>query len=170
RLAGTITHRWLQLIGQGRARVESGSVAELRPVSRRWLAEMGATEAGMESVCDRVEAALSGVLADERGRWLLDGPGEAELALSGFYEGALQTIIIDRVRIDEHGTHWIVDYKTSSHEGGNLDGFLRNEADRYRQQLRKYGSLYRACYGVEVRTALYFPLLQAFREVETAPG
>ncbi len=167
RLAGTITHRWLQLIGQDRVSVSPGSVPQLRPVSRRWLAELGATDADVELVCDRVEAALTGVLRDKQGRWLLDGPGEAELALSGHYEGSLQTVVIDRVRIDDDGTHWIVDYKTSSHEGGNLDGFLRAEADRYRQQLRKYGALYRACFGAPVRTALYFPLLQSFLEVET---
>lgn len=170
RLAGTITHRWLQLIGQGRARVESGSLAELRPVSRRWLAELGAIDADVESVCDRVEAALSGVLGDERGRWLLEGPGAAELALSGRYEGTLQSVVIDRVRIDDGGTHWIVDYKTSSHEGGDLDGFLRAEAIRYRQQLCKYRSLYEACFGAPVRTALYFPLLQSFLEVDTQGG
>ena len=31
--------------------------------------------------------------------------------------------VMDRVRIDD-GRHWIVDYKTSTHEGGNLAGFL----------------------------------------------
>ena len=167
RLAGTVTHRWLQLISQGRVSIERGSVARLRPVSCRWLAELGATDADMELVCDRVEAAIAGVLEDKQGRWLLDGPGDAELALTGHYEGALQSIVIDRVRIDDDGTHWIVDYKTSSHEGGNLAGFLQAEADRYRGQLQKYGTLYRACFGAPVRTALYFPLLQSFLEVET---
>ena len=30
--------------------------------------------------------------------------------------------------------------------------------------------VYAACFGVAVRTALYFPLLQSFLEVETEPG
>lgn len=167
RLAGTITHRWLQLIGQGRAEVDSDGLNRVRPVSRRWLAELGARDADVESVCDRVESALSGVLRDRQGRWLLSGPGEAELALTGRFEGSLQSVVIDRVRVDDDGTHWIVDYKTSSHEGGNLDVFLHAEADRYRPQLRKYAALYRACRDVPVRTALYFPLLQSFLEVQT---
>ena len=58
-----------------------------------------------------------------------------------------------------------MDYKTSSHEGGNLEGFLAAEAERYRGQLARYATLYRAWSGAEIRCALYFPLLQAFVEV-----
>ena len=70
------------------------------------------------------------------------------------------------VRIDDDGTHWIVDYKTSTHEGGSLEGFLAAEADRYREQLARYAALYRAYSAADVRCALYFPLLRAFIEVE----
>ena len=74
-------------------------------------------------------------------------------------------MILDRVRIDDDGTHWIVDYKTSTHEGGNLEGFLAAEADRYRPQLEKYAALYNEFAGTKARRALYFPLLQTFLEV-----
>jgi ATP-dependent exoDNAse (exonuclease V) beta subunit len=77
----------------------------------------------------------------------------------------VESIVLDRVRIDEEGTHWIVDYKTSSHEGGDLANFLSAETDRYRPQLSKYAELYRNYAGVDVRCALYFPLLQEFVEV-----
>jgi ATP-dependent exoDNAse (exonuclease V) beta subunit len=73
--------------------------------------------------------------------------------------------VIDRVRVDDDGTHWIVDYKTSSHEGGSLAEFLASESERYRPQLRRYADIYRNYAGVEVRCALYFPLLQEFVEV-----
>ena len=61
--------------------------------------------------------------------------------------------------------HWIVDYKTSTHEGGDLEGFLAQEADRYRAQLEKYAAVYRNLTDAPVRTALYFPMLQEFLEV-----
>jgi ATP-dependent exoDNAse (exonuclease V) beta subunit len=70
------------------------------------------------------------------------------------------------VRVDSVGTHWIVDYKTSSHEGGDLKNFLRAETERYSAQLAKYAELYRNFSGADVRCALYFPLLQEFVEVE----
>jgi ATP-dependent exoDNAse (exonuclease V) beta subunit len=89
------------------------------------------------------------------------------LPVTGLFDGRIQSVVIDRIRIDDDGTHWIVDYKTSTHEGGDLAGFLEQEAGRYRPQLEKYRTLYSGLTGAKVRTALYFPLLQQFREVET---
>jgi len=125
----------------------------------------GVGEDEVDAVCDRVETALTGILNDAKGRWLLQGDGDAELPLTGLYEGQTESVLIDRVRIDAEGTHWIVDYKTSTHEGGDLAGFLEQEADRYRLQLAKYATLYSNLTGKPVRTALYFPMLQAFCEV-----
>lgn len=103
---------------------------------------------------------------DGKGQWLMQGDGHAELALSGVVDGRLESVVLDRVRIDDHGVHWIVDYKTSSHEGGRLGEFLQAETDRYRPQLRKYAEIYRNFSGADVRCALYFPLLQEFIEVD----
>ncbi|MDH3747613.1 MAG: UvrD-helicase domain-containing protein [Gammaproteobacteria bacterium] len=165
RLAGTVAHRWLQMIADGRIDLGPDTVANTRSTSRRWLRELGAGESILDSICERVESALLGIVSDDKGRWLLGGDGEAELPLAGVVDGRIESIIIDRVRIDDDGTHWIVDYKTSSHEGGNLEGFLRAESDRYRGQLGKYATIYHAYSGHSARCALYFPLLQRFVEV-----
>ena len=165
RLAGTIVHRWLQFAAEGRADIESLSTEALRPVTARWLRELGVGDNASAPIIERIERALHGVTADERGRWLLKGPGHSELALTGLYEHRLESIVIDRVRIDEDGTHWIVDYKTSTHEGGDLESFLAAEVDRYRPQLRKYREIYRNFAAVDGRCALYFPLLRQFVEV-----
>ena len=74
--------------------------------------------------------ALQRLAADERGRWLLEGDGHAELALTGVIGESIESVVLDRVRIDEKGVHWIVDYKTSTHEGGGLDEFLAAETER----------------------------------------
>ncbi len=165
RLAGTLVHRWLQLAAEGRVELTRATITNSRPRSRRWLLELGAGEADLNAICERVETALQCVVDDDRGRWLLTGDGEAELALTGEIDGRVESISIDRVRIDSDGTHWIVDYKTSTHEGGDLDGFLAAESDRYRDQLRKYETIYRAFSGRQARCALYFPLLKRFVEV-----
>jgi ATP-dependent exoDNAse (exonuclease V) beta subunit len=167
RVAGTVVHRWLQSAvqgGRGAAALADDTVAA---TTELWLRELGvAPGETMTRIRNRVGAALQEVREDSRGRWLLGGAGYAELALSGVVDGAIESRILDRVRIDDDGTHWIVDYKTSTHEGGNLDGFLAAEAERYRDQLVRYSSLYRAYAGADVRCALYFPLLQAFIEVD----
>ncbi len=166
RFAGTIVHRWLQMAADGRIRLETDGLDGLRPVSDRWLREMGLGSDKASAVRERVDRALRSVLLDEKGQWLLNGPGHAEFALSGLVSGKIESGIIDRVRIADDGTHWIVDYKTSTHEGGNLEGFLQAESDRYKPQLTRYADLYRNYSGASVRCALYFPLLQKFVEVD----
>ncbi len=158
-------HRWLHLFATGRIALPSTGPGALRPVTERWLQEAGITTSTMLIILERVESALIGILADTRGRWLLDSDGYAEFGLTGLWDGRLESVVIDRVVIDPDGTHWIVDYKTSSHEGGDLPGFLQAEGERYAPQLRKYAELYRAFAGVEPRCALYFPLLRRFVEI-----
>jgi ATP-dependent exoDNAse (exonuclease V) beta subunit len=127
---------------------------------------MGASPVLIPLVIERVDIALRGIIEDDKGRWLLDGEGHAELPLSGIVNGRLESVVLDRIRIDSNGTHWIIDYKTSSHEGGDLANFLSAESERYRPQLAKYAELYRNYSGTDVRCALYFPLLQEFVEVQ----
>jgi hypothetical protein len=108
------------------------------------------------------------MLNEERGRWILSSAHRAaysEWELSGVSAGRLRNVRIDRSFIDASGTRWVIDYKISSHEGGDLEGFLAQEVERYRPQLTAYVELVRAVGHESVRAALYFPLLGAFREV-----
>ena len=165
RIAGTLVHRWLQMISQEYARGRETDQDGLNAVTRRWLREMGIDSEASEPIIERITAAVTATLNDDRGRWILQGEGHSELALTGLADGELVSVILDRVRVDEDGTHWIIDYKTSSHEGGNLEGFLRVETDRYQSQLASYASLYTQWAGANPKCALYFPLLKSFVEV-----
>jgi ATP-dependent exoDNAse (exonuclease V) beta subunit len=124
-----------------------------------------------EGAAERVIAAVNQTLADERGRWLLGltasiDEAESELALSGVFQGEIVEGVIDRTFLDERGQRWIVDFKTSTHEGGGLNAFLDAEAERYQRQLLRYARLMRLFRpGQPVRAALYFPLLRQWREV-----
>ncbi|NQV86621.1 MAG: PD-(D/E)XK nuclease family protein [Woeseiaceae bacterium] len=165
RIAGTIVHRWLQQLADGPATGLSLDIRYLHEITSRWLREAGISGEAALPIIDRVEHAVRSMLEDDKGRWILSGEGYAELALTGASEGELVSVILDRVRIDADGTHWIVDYKTSSHEGGNLAGFLQVEADRYAPQLARYASIYSDWCEQKVKCALYFPLLKSFVEV-----
>jgi ATP-dependent exoDNAse (exonuclease V) beta subunit len=166
RHAGTIVHRWLQKIGSGRVEISTGALDELDSVTRRWAVELGVEAADIDSVCALTREALRGILTDEKGRWVLYGRGECELPVTGVFDGQVESVVMDRIRIDDAGNHWIIDYKTSTHAGGDLPGFLEQEEERYRAQLRRYSNIYSQLTGTTARTALYFPLLQAFREVD----
>ena len=80
-------------------------------------------------------------------------------------EGRIAHVVIDRTFV-ENGVRWVVDYKSSSHEGGSLEGFLANERERYRGQLEMYAAILKAGgESREIRKGLYYPALGAWVEV-----
>lgn len=71
---------------------------------------------------------------------------------------------IDRTFVDQDGTRWIIDYKTSRHEEEDVDAFLDQQQERYKEQLEKYGALMALKEDEPIKLGLYFPLLQGWRE------
>jgi ATP-dependent exoDNAse (exonuclease V) beta subunit len=69
------------------------------------------------------------------------------------------TYIVDRSFRDAAGELWVVDWKTSRHEGKGLEEFLDREQARYAPQLERYASALGAR-----KLALYFPALGKWRE------
>jgi hypothetical protein len=116
----------------------------------------------------RALSALEATLADGRGRWLFDPAHRevhAELALSGVRSGSIVNAVIDRTFVDGDGVRWVVDFKTSPHEGGDRERFLDEEVKRYESQLRRYAALAQGLGPQPVKAGLYYPLLGAWREV-----
>lgn len=164
RRVGIVVHAELQRWAR------AGSAADPDPGRlRRLLVREGVTGTELEPAVERVLRALRATRDDPQGRWLvLDAHRDAasELALTGQIDGRLQSIVIDRSFVDADGQRWVIDYKTSIHEGGDLDGFIANEVRRYRGQLERYARFARELGPQPVRVALYFPLLARFVEVE----
>ena len=75
-----------------------------------------------------------------------------------------RNLVLDRTFI-ENDTRWIIDYKTSSHGGGDLEGFLESEARRYREQLQRYKNAMAITETRPIKTALYFPMLDRLLEL-----
>jgi len=169
RHVGTVVHRELQRCARAGGGLPDDEAGR-RAVQRRYaaeLAELGVPYERRNAAVAKVLEAVRRTLEDERGRWLLDAAHQAarsELALTGVADSGLVSIVIDRTFVDAAGVRWIVDYKTSSHEGAGLDEFLDNERERYREQLERYAQLMRALGDEPIRLGLYFPLLSAWRE------
>ena len=72
--------------------------------------------------------------------------------------------MIDRTFCDANGIRWIIDYKTSSHEGSDSEEFLDREQVRYRYQLNQYAALMREIDHRPIKLGLYFPLIGGWRE------
>ena len=164
---GTVTHRWLQRIGEeGIERWGKERVGALAPAVARELARRGIPESERAAAADRVVRGLSAALADERGRWILASHPDSrcEYRLRVATPEGVRLMVIDRLTVDSSGMRWIVDYKSSEHQGGELEGFLDNELERYRPQLARYLG---ALPSGEARAALYFPLVRGWRELKT---
>jgi ATP-dependent exoDNAse (exonuclease V) beta subunit len=171
RHVGTLVHRELDRSARRLQTPTSAALRDELPRLRAELAELGVPPDRSGDAAQRVVTAIANTYADPRGRWLLGLDGRVrdarnEFAVSGFVGDEIVNCVIDRTLVDDQGVRWIIDFKTSTHEGGGLEGFLEQEVERYRPQLARYAqvlTLYRP--GAKVRAALYFPLLREWREV-----
>jgi hypothetical protein len=162
RHVGTVAHRWLQCIAQDELRGwDATRIESLGQTFARELARRGVRPAELKASAEMVAAALKNSLADERGRWVLGPHAEArsEHRMRVRTPEGTRTFVMDRVFSEEDGTRWVVDYKTSRHEGADLEAFLDQERERYASQLASYAE---AIAGS--RQGLYFPLLRGWRE------
>jgi ATP-dependent helicase/nuclease subunit A len=133
------------------------------------LRRHGVPERDLPYATAMVIDALARTVDNDRGRWIFapeHREAQSEWALTGIAAGRLANVVIDRSFVDETGTRWVIDFKTSRHEGGGLDAFLEQEMTRYRPQLESYVALARGISDAPVRAGLYFPLLDVFRELE----
>ena len=167
RHVGTALHGFLQRIA--REGVENWNATNVRAQKnciRAVLSNLGVSISDLEDASRRVESALLQVLRDSKGRWILERHSEAqcEYAITGLIEGRICQAVIDRTFVDEDGVRWVVDYKTSSHEGGDVESFLDNEERRYQPKLERYARLLAQQETRPTRLALYFPLLSGWRE------
>ena len=165
RQVGAVVHRWLQRIAEDELRGwDRGRVESMRDRFRRELAARGVQEAELSAAAERVAIALARSLEDPQGRWLLGPQRESrnEYRLTALLDGERRTLVIDRTFLAPDGKRWIADYKTSSHEGTDLEGFLDRERERYQAQLQRYAGVLAA--GEEAVLGLYFPLLAGWRQ------
>jgi ATP-dependent helicase/nuclease subunit A len=165
---GTVVHAGLESFATAAALPSRDRIQADRNIYRHQLLRHGVPERDLARATDLVVEALIRTVEDERGRWIFaphHRQAHSELALTGIAAGRLTGVVIDRSFVDEDGTRWVIDFKTSRHEGGGLEVFLEQEMDRYRPQLETYVALARGLGTHPVRAALYFPLLGAFREL-----
>jgi ATP-dependent helicase/nuclease subunit A len=162
---GTVVHRYLQRFAEdGLGAWSTERVSALRNGFAAELGLLGVENRERLAAAERVALALARTLDDPGGRWLLAPHSEAraELTLTLRIGAALEHVRIDRTFVAD-GTRFIVDYKTSQHEGGDEEAFLASEMQRYAPQLERYAQALHALDGRPVQLCLYFPLLGRLR-------
>jgi ATP-dependent helicase/nuclease subunit A len=168
---GSIVHRTLQQMAEDRLyRWDSRRIHSMRKIFELGLLNNGLSVEHniLEQAVDRIIAALTNTIADERGQWLLSEKKDAqnEFKLTCMMKQGAVNYVIDRTFCDSDNVRWIIDYKTSSHEGGDVALFLNRELDRYRNQLNNYAQAFRKIDKRRIFLGLYFPLLNGWREWE----
>jgi len=165
---GTVVHAGLESFAAAPGLPSRERIQADRNIYRHQLLRHGVPERDLARATDVVLEALTRTVEDERGRWIFAAEhreAHSELALTGVASGRLTGVVIDRSFVDRDGSRWVIDFKTSRHEGGGLEAFLEQEMERYRPQLETYVALARGLGTNPVRAALYFPLLGTFREL-----
>jgi ATP-dependent exoDNAse (exonuclease V) beta subunit len=170
RIVGTVVHEWLERIARdGVANWPGERLRAMRSNLGPALISSGVPRGRVEACAERVVTALDNTLRSQRGRWILEAHRDAacELALTGVIEGVAVHAVIDRTFVDKDGVRWVIDYKTSTPVGEEaVELFLAEEVARYRAQLDIYRRLLTLRAPAQpVRAALYFPLLDAWREI-----
>jgi ATP-dependent exoDNAse (exonuclease V) beta subunit len=168
RHVGTVVHAQFERYVRERRLPTAADLAADAANLEQLLSGEGVEPGELPAARRRVLEALARALEDPVGRWVLGAhaaENHVELELTGLYGGRLTSVIIDRCFVDEQGMRWVIDYKTSSHEGGGVEEFTANESERYRPQLQRYAALARGLGPQPVRAALYFPLLARLVEV-----
>ncbi len=156
REVGIVVHAWLRRIAaDGLEAWDARRIEALRRAFERDLMHRGLADPGQGA--ELVVRALSNSVTDERGRWVL-GP-HAQAASEYRLRTPERGLVVDRAFTDADGTRWVVDFKTSRHEGADVEAFLERERERYGPQLDAYAQ---ALGGA--RRGLYFPLHRGWRE------
>jgi ATP-dependent exoDNAse (exonuclease V) beta subunit len=164
---GVVVHEELERWSRLPALPSAREIEARRGVCQRHLEARAVPAELIVPAVDRIMRSLMNTLADARGRWIFDPvhrDRRSEYALTGVVDGQIISVVIDRTFVDSTGLRWIVDFKTSSHEGGAVDEFLDHEVERYRPQLQRYARLIDRVATGPIRVGLYFPLLGGWRE------
>jgi ATP-dependent helicase/nuclease subunit A len=167
RHAGTVVHELLKRVArEGTAAWGRERLSALAPTVKSELLRLGVAVAEEPGASARVLRALNNAIASERGQWILHAHAEArsEWPLGGRLQDTLISGTVDRMFRDPEGRLWIIDYKTSEHEGGRVEAFLKEEQRRYRAQLDNYAALMSRISKGPIWLGLYFPLLDGWRE------
>jgi ATP-dependent exoDNAse (exonuclease V) beta subunit len=162
RHVGTLVHRWLQRIADDELRGwEAKHVDALTKKFAKELERRGVPSRDLKAATESISVALKNAISDERGRWVLGPHPEArsEHRVRARDKDGVRSYVIDRLFRDDAGKRWIVDFKISRHEGGEVEAFLDEQQKRYEPQLNAYAAAFD-----QARLGLYFPHLRGWRQ------
>jgi len=171
KIIGTVVHAFLcRITNEGAARWDRARITQNHHALRVALQSAGLFGDELDRAVPRASSALVSALTSQRGSWILAPHNDAasELELTAHLNGETVHKKIDRTFVED-GVRWIIDYKVGFQESQSekeLMSFREREKDKYREQLADYARIMRLKNPRPIRTALYYPLMDEFLEVE----
>ena len=168
---GSVLHNWIE--------ANSTRLFELeisRAQKSKWrsqLAAYGVAPERLQAGVNRLADAVTGMQRDEHARFIFGYQQDAsnELSLTRFKDSKLETFSLDRTFIDDAGTRWVVDYKTTTTQRKDISRFVEEQVNqRHKPQLENYGSLMAELDDRPIKLAVYFPLLQIMHTWDYSPA
>ncbi|MDD9883314.1 MAG: UvrD-helicase domain-containing protein [Gammaproteobacteria bacterium] len=170
RITGTVIHQILQGVDavgwEAWRRTVAGGGAQTASW-RNQLLENGLAERHLDAALAQIAAAIDNARDDPRAAWIFSAAHRdirVEWPLTGVLDGGFKHVVIDRSFVDQSGARWVIDFKSSRHEGGDTDAFLDRERIRHQPQMAAYAQVVSALHPGEVKSGLYFPALRGWRE------
>ncbi len=169
RHTGTLIHRALQnLVGIASTFDVQTWLHNQKPFWQTYLKQNGWHTEEITLALQKVSQAIHNTLDDEQGKWLLDNSHQqsaSELIIThkqgNHIDLKLRENIIDRTFIAD-GVRWIIDYKSSEpNRGQSVGDFIVQEIAAYKTQLLRYKECFTALGETDIKTILYFPLLES---------
>lgn len=168
RKEGIVFHKMVQSLADNINDIKKVDITKLVPVISQLLQIEGVSINLLDNSISRICELLKNMLNSKTGCWILSAShhqikNEWQLTTpSPDQEKTYANYFIDRTFVDSSDTRWIIDYKTSHHQGGQLKDFLQMEKEKYYPQLQQYGSLVSQFEQRKIKLALYFPAMDEF--------
>ena len=167
---GNLVHAiFEQMVGDDLASWNTDEISKKLPIYERWLSQHGLPKDQMTLALERVKVSLCHSIANSNFVWAMQNTHKAsacELALTSKSSDGIQNHIVDRTFVDDDGTRWIIDYKTSVFEGDEVEAFIDKQIQHYRPQLARYSKLFNQMESRAQKWVLYFSYLDRWVEIE----
>lgn len=173
--AGNLVHLLLeQWARQGIENIAEDFLSRQQNFLQRWLAQQGLDAEQQARAWEKAQRCLNNAYQDPQLRWALSAKQQqaiSEYELQSLDDkGEIALHIIDRTLIDEQGTRWIIDYKTSAcsdcDSADKRQAFITEQSEYYRPQLQRYGNLMSAQENRPQKWVLYLAEIDEWVEVE----
>jgi ATP-dependent exoDNAse (exonuclease V) beta subunit len=167
---GTLVHRALAQITQDGIKTwNQERLKKQLPVWRSQLRQLGVYD-GLDKAATIIEKQVSHCCTGQHGVWLLDNghiDSQTEYPITVQTSTGYKQYRVDRTFIDEQGTRWIIDYKSSQPssdtdnnlESESLEQFLQRQAGLYHKQMQAYYEGFQKLEDRAIKLALYYPAI-----------